>query len=234
MSVLVSVTVAPVTFTLQILASRWLSGEVLENVGEGAPDGNHALDILKEQPLLRIGFDLTVVHLLVVQDGVLLLYAEFIAHVPHRDEGRVNGGVADLEAVAADTAVLVVVVGDAVGVVAVGACGTALALLFGRAEPPPLLHRCDHGQVPVHKENSPASAGRADRASWRSNPARRLLAVKGCPALPAVLTHDERINPVCVQPAPDLGIHIVPGGERLTVTAVAVRPRCTGYCEPPA
>ena len=115
-------------------------------------------------------------------------------------------------------------VGDAVGVVAVGACGTALALLFGRAEPPPLLHRCDHGQVPVHKEIRLRLLVELTARHGGVIQHAVLLAVKGCPALPAVLAHDERINPVCVQPAPDLGIHIVPGSERLTVTAVAVRP----------
>ena len=202
-----------------------VQGPVGEEVGVLAADGDHALDVLVEEGLAVLGAHGSVVHRNIVQHGLIFHgHAELVAHVPQGDVGGVDGGVADLEAVAVDVSGLVIVVGDAVGVVAEGTLGTAVGLLVGAAQAV-ALGGCGHDiQIAVHEEVDgilvELAAGHVGVFQHAV-----LLAVKGGLTEASLLGHDEGVDALIVEPLADLGIDGVARGEGLAVTAVAVGTR---------
>lgn len=196
-----------------------------EDLGVGAADGDHLLDVLEEEGLIVLGAHGSVVHRNIVEHGLIFHgHAELVAHVPQGNVGGVDGGVADLEAVAVDVSGLVIVIGDAVGVVAEGALGAAVGLLVGAAQAVALGGSGDDVQIAVHEEVDgilvELAAGHVGVFQHAV-----LLAVKGGLTEASLLGHDEGVDALIVEPLADLGIDGVARGKGLAVTAVAVGTR---------
>ena len=196
-----------------------------KKVGVVTTDGDHLLHVLEEQGLTVLGAYGGVIHADIVQHGLVVHgHAELVAHVPQGDIGGVNGGVADLQAVAVDVSCLVIVVGDAVGVVAEHTRAATVVLQILATQAATRAGGVHDIQIAVHEEvdgilvELAAGHGVVEQDAV-------LLAVKDVLALASVLGHDDGVEALLIQPLADLGVDRVARGKGLAVTAVAVGPR---------
>ena len=128
-----------------------VDGKVFENVAELAADGESLLDVLHEEGVGGLVGEI-VVRLLMVDDHLAGGEAEFVALEPDGNERRENGGVIDLQAVAADIPLLVVVVGDAVRIEAERAAFRFVILQVGWSEAFAVFAGVDDVQQTVREE----------------------------------------------------------------------------------